>query len=138
MRNHTRYLLAVAVTATTAGLSGCASIVEKQTQAVMIDTPACQQASCRLSNSKGNYRVESTPGPVEVKRAYGDLTIVCEKNGQTATSTHSSTYNEGLIGNLIFGLGWIPAALIDSGDGAGFTYPVFMVNGLKCNQAPAK
>ena len=123
---------------TAVGLAGCASIVEKQTQTVMIDTPACQQAICRLSNSKGKYLVQSTPGSVEIRRAYGDLTIVCEKDGRTATSTHASSYNEGLIGNLIFGLGWIPAALIDSGDGAGFTYPVLMVNGLKCDQAPAK
>jgi len=118
------------------GTFGCASIVEDRTQSVFVDTPACPAASCRLTNSKGAYFVSSTPDRVVVNRAYGALTVVCEKDGRSATSTYPSSYNESLVGNILLGgpLGF----LIDTTDGAGYTYPRVLKNGLRCDAVADK
>ena len=112
-------------------LSGCASIVGDSTQPVSINTPNCKGASCRMSNSQGTYYVKSTPETVTINKAYGDLTITCEKDGKSAISTHSSKANAASYGNIL--LGGIPGALIDGGSGKGYDYPGYMVNHLNCN-----
>ncbi len=118
------------------GVAACASIVEEQRQTVMVDTPACHQARCRLTNSEGAYFVPSSPDLVVVNRAFGKLTVVCEKDGLSATSVHTSSFNEGLVGNIL--LGGIPGALIDSGSGAGYTYDSILVNPLRCDATPSQ
>ena len=64
-------------------LSNCASIMSDSVQAISVDTPNCRGAKCTLNNSNGVYFVQSTPGTVSVEKAFGDLTVTCEKNGQT-------------------------------------------------------
>lgn len=110
--------------------SGCASIIGEDTQPVSVDTPACQKASCRLTNSQGTYFVKSTPETVVINKAYSDLTIVCEKGDKTSTSVHISQANGATFGNIL--LGGIPGALVDGGSGAGYDYQGYLVNGLKC------
>ena len=112
-------------------LPGCASMIGDSTQPVSIDTPNCKGASCRLTNSQGTYFVKSTPDTVTINKAYSDLTIVCEKNGKSATSTHASKSNAANYGNIL--LGGIPGALIDGGSGKGYDYPGYMVNHLNCS-----
>ena len=112
-------------------LNGCASIVGDSTQPVSIDTPNCKGASCRMTNSQGTYYVKSTPETVTINKAYGDLTITCEKGGKSAISTHASKANAASYGNIL--LGGIPGALIDGGSGKGYDYPGYMVNHLNCN-----
>ena len=111
-------------------LSNCASIMSDSVQAISVDTPNCRSAKCTLNNSNGVYFVQSTPGTVSVEKAYGDLTVTCEKDGQTFTSTHQSKANVATYGNIL--LGGIPGALIDGGSGKGYDYPNYIVNNLSC------
>ena len=111
-------------------LSNCASIMSDSVQAISVDTPNCRGAKCSLNNSNGVYFVQSTPGTVSVEKAYGDLTVTCEKDGQTFTSTHQSKANVATYGNIL--LGGIPGALIDGGSGKGYDYPNYIVNNLSC------
>ena len=59
--------------------SNCASIVSDSTQVVSVDTPNCKGAKCRMTNSEGIFYIQSTPGSTAIQKAYGDLTITCEK-----------------------------------------------------------
>ena len=111
-------------------LSNCASIMSDSVQAISVDTPNCRGAKCTLNNSNGVYFVQSTPGTVSVEKAYGDLTVTCEKDGKTFTSTHQSKANVATYGNIL--LGGIPGALIDGGSGKGYDYPNYIVNNLSC------
>ena len=111
-------------------LSNCASIMSDSVQAISVDTPNCRGAKCTLNNSNGVYFVQSTPGTVSVEKAYGDLTVTCEKDGETFTSTHQSKANVATYGNIL--LGGIPGALIDGGSGKGYDYPNYIVNNLSC------
>ena len=111
-------------------LSNCASIMSDSVQAISVDTPNCRGAKCTLNNSNGVYFVQSTPGTVSVEKAYGDLTVICEKDGQTFASTHQSNANVATYGNIL--LGGIPGALIDGGSGKGYDYPNYIVNNLSC------
>ena len=112
-------------------LSNCASIVSDSIQPISVDTPNCRGAKCTLNNSNGVYFVKTTPGTVSVEKAYGDLTVTCEKDGQTFTSTHKSKANIATYGNIL--LGGIPGALIDGGSGKGYDYPNYIVNNLSCS-----
>ena len=114
-------------------LSNCASIMSDSVQAISVDTPNCRGAKCTLNNSNGVYFVQSTPGTVSVEKAFGDLTVTCEKDGQTFTSTHQSKANVATYGNIL--LGGIPGALIDGGSGKGYDYPNYIVNNLSCSKA---
>jgi len=116
--------------------SGCASVVGDQTQPVSVDTPGCPKASCRLTNSQGTYFVKSTPETIVVNKAYSDLTMTCERDGSSATSVHMSQANAATFGNIL--LGGIPGALIDGGSGAGYDYPGYLVNNLKCLRVSGK
>ena len=111
-------------------LSNCASIMSDSVQVISVDTPNCGGAKCTLNNSNGVYFVQSTPGTVSVEKAYGDLTVTCQKDGQTFTSTHQSKANVATYGNIL--LGGIPGALIDGGSGKGYDYPNYIVNNLSC------
>lgn len=115
---------------------GCASIVGDETQPVSVDTPNCQGASCRLTNSQGTYFVKSTPETVVINKAYSDLTMICEKGDKTMTSVHVSAANGATFGNIL--LGGIPGALIDGGSGAGYDYQGYLTNGLKCSDSGNK
>lgn len=98
---------------------GCASVVGEDTQTVSVDTPGCQGAKCRLTNSQGTYFVKSTPETIVINKAYSDMNMTCEKDGETATSVHMSQANAATFGNIL--LGGIPGALIDGGSGPGMT-----------------
>ena len=128
MFNRARSTLLVAAVFLT---SGCASIIGDDGQPVSIDTPNCPGASCRLVNSQGAYFIKATPETVSINKAYGDLTITCEKDGKSANSVHPSSANAATYGNIL--LGGIPGALIDGGSGAGYDYPSYLVNPLNCS-----
>ena len=110
--------------------SGCANIMNDKIQPVSVDTPACPGATCKLSNSDGQYYINKTPGTVMVNKAYGDLTVECSKGDKKSTNFVTSSANASMFGNILFG-GVIGAA-IDGGSGAGFDYPTSVQNGLNC------
>lgn len=105
--------------------SGCASIVNGTTQIVTVEThrdhAPVEDASCELTNSKGSFHVR-TPGTVPVSRAYGDLTVRCEKTGMDpGMATVASATKAMAFGNILFG-GAIGAA-VDTASGAAYDYP---------------
>ena len=110
--------------------SNCASIVSDSTQVVSVETPNCKGAKCRMTNSEGVFYIQSTPGSTAIQKAYGDLTITCEKDNLAFTSIHKSKANMATYGNIL--LGGIPGALIDGGSGKGYDYPNYIVNNLSC------
>ena len=91
-------------------LTNCASIVSDSNQVVSVDTPNCKGAKCRMSNSQGVYYIQNTPGSTAIQKAYGDLTITCEKDDYSFTSIHKSSANMATYGNIL--LGGIPGALL--------------------------
>ena len=111
-------------------LTNCASIISDATQVVSVDTPNCKSAKCRMTNSEGIFYIQSTPGSTAIQKAYGDLTITCEKDDFSFTSIHKSKANMATYGNIL--LGGIPGALIDGGSGKGYDYPPLMINDLNC------
>ena len=115
-------------------LSGCASIFGSHTEPIWVYTPNCPQAFCTLENDDGEYYIWETPDLVTVGRAFGDLSITCEKNGEARTMLVQSEIN--LIW-LIFYLLLIPFSLInwiiDSFTGASYDYPSFAIHPLKCD-----
>ena len=106
--------------------SGCASVVSDLNQSLTLQTVCGGKpvvgASCTLKNSKGEWRV-TTPGSVSVHKAYGMLSVSCDKEGllKTLPEDFDSSANGGAWGNIILGggIGYI----VDASNGAGFDYP---------------
>lgn len=109
-------------------LSGCASIVSGTNQTVSVQTvkdgDQLEGASCKLENSKGIWFIK-TPGSVVVHRAYGDLSVKCEKDGVDAGFATVKSHTKGMaFGNLLFG-GAIGVG-VDVGSGAAYDYPTII------------
>lgn len=120
--------LGLAAIAVFASLTGCASIVSGTNQVVSVETHApagaVSGASCKLQNEKGVYYV-TTPGTVTVHRAYGDMTVTCDKTGlPTTVATFKSSTKGMLAGNILFG-GAIGAG-VDIASGAAYDYPALL------------
>jgi hypothetical protein len=129
-----RALHALAVVAFFTVLPGCASIVTGQNQSVTVETPACEGASCRLTNDKGTWAVKA-PGSVVVTRAYGDLSVTCSKEGHgSATNTVASSTKAMAAGNIVFG--GVIGAGVDAATGAAYDYPNVITNPLECKTKP--
>ena len=111
---------------------GCASLFSDASQPVSIDTPSCKEAKCRATNSDGVYYAAATPATIVVNKAFGDLTIVCEKGDQRATSVHKSSATAATFGNIL--MGGPVGALIDGGTGKGYSYPSMVINPISCEE----
>ena len=105
-------------------LAGCASITESKNQSMSVSTGEVTGAMCTLSNSKGSYYVNSTPGSVMVRNACDQLTVTCKKDGYVAANPAAGAVQDqskGMAwGNILFG-GLIGIA-VDRQTGAGCTY----------------
>lgn len=106
-------------------VSGCATIMEGNSQEVMINTSP-EGANCAL-NRKGNTiaRVNPTPGAATIQKTKDDLTIVCTKAGyEKATYLNKSGSEGATFGNILLGggIGWA----VDSANGSDnkYTSPV--------------
>lgn len=115
---------AVAVTI----LSGCASIAGSSSQPISVQAmksgSQVSGAVCELTNDKGSWFV-TTPGSVTVHKAYGDMSIKCQKESiDPALTTAKSSANGLVFGNILFG-GLIGLA-VDMGTGAGYDYPTMV------------
>lgn len=77
-------------------VSGCASMISGTNQSLSVSTTHCPGVTCQLKNSKGTWYV-TAPGSVTVHRGYGDMTVMCKKEGfpdataQVASSTKIAT-----------------------------------------------
>ncbi len=106
-------------------LSGCASIVNGQTQVLSVKTlvqgAEIDKADCTMLNNKGTWYV-TTPGTVSVHRSYQDLHVTCKKNGvDPGTVTVKSSTKAMAFGNILFG--GVIGAGVDAGTGAAYDYP---------------
>jgi hypothetical protein len=120
-----RASMLAAIAASAASLTGCASIVSGTNQVVSVETlhstGPVNGAVCKLENDKGIYYV-TTPGTVTVHRAYGDMTVKCEKAGfDPGLVTVKSSTKGMMAGNIVFG-GFIGAG-VDAASGAAYDYP---------------
>lgn len=120
--------ISVIAAAAATSLTGCASIVSGTNQVMSVETISktgkIDGASCKLQNDKGVYYV-ITPGTVNVHRAYGDLSVTCEKTGvPTGLATIKSSTKGMMAGNILFG-GFIGAG-VDAASGAAYDYPVLL------------
>lgn len=125
MSKRLRSILPCAVLAISASLTGCASIVSGTNQIVSVETLQAtgkvDGASCKLENDKGVYYV-TTPGTVTVRRAYGDMSVRCEKPGMEAGIATIKSSTKGMaFGNVVFG--GVIGAGVDMASGAAYDYP---------------
>ena len=106
-------------------LNGCASITESKNQSMSVSTGNVTGAMCTLSNSKGSYYVNSTPGSVMVRNACDQLTVTCTKEGYVPTNPGAGSVQDeakGMAwGNIVFG--GIIGIAVDRSTGAGCSYP---------------
>lgn len=90
-------------------LVACAAPVGKPvSQTIFVQTPGCLAASCTLSNDQGSWRVERTPGEVEISSSREPLKVVCRSDGDAqgtgaAPSALSSTHGVGAVAGGIAG-----------------------------------
>jgi uncharacterized protein YceK len=104
-------------------LSGCASIVNGNNQSVSVETKPATGASCVLSNDKGRWFINSTPGSVIVHRSFQDLVVDCHKKGYQVGLLQVPSKTKGMaFGNILFG--GVIGAGVDMADGAAYDYPV--------------
>ena len=105
--------------------TGCASITESKNQSMSVSTGDITGAMCTLSNSKGSYYVNSTPGSVMVRNACDQLAISCTKKGYVPANPAAGTIKDKAKsmawGNIIFG--GIIGIAVDRSTGAGCSYP---------------
>ena len=103
--------------------SGCASVLQGDSQAMHVTTYCGQQilpSSCTASNSKGNWSFHA-PAHLLVQKAHDPLTIRCKSPYFAENVAHvPASPNPMLAGNLVFG-GLIGAG-VDLTTGAGFAY----------------
>ncbi|WP_156545982.1 hypothetical protein [Cupriavidus sp. D384] len=118
-------VIAIALVCASSLFGGCASIVSGTNQVVSVETRDHDQphagAKCKLTNSKGTYYV-TTPGTITINRAYGDMSVRCDKDGQEpGLATVKSTTKAAAFGNILIG-GAIGVA-VDTASGAAYDYP---------------
>ena len=98
-------------------LAGCASIINGQDQTLGVNTANESGAKCTLTNERGEWTLNSTPGRITVQRSTSPLRIVCTKGCKTGTVTvESSTKGMAIAGGLI-------GAAVDCSTGAAYDYP---------------
>jgi hypothetical protein len=116
-------------------VTGCATITTGQNQPLSVETPGCTGATCKLSNDKGTWYVAATPGSATVQRAYGDMTVTCEKGDYRSNAYVIKSSTKAMaFGNIIFG-GLIGAA-VDAGSGAAYDYPTLVTVSMTCTGDP--
>lgn len=117
-------------------LQGCASIVSGSTQVVSVDTPGCPGARCELSNDKGKYFVQATPGTVTLGRSYNNLQVTCTREGASSDPLSVASSTKGMaFGNILFG--GVIGAGVDVSTGAAYDYPQLITVAMQCRPGAA-
>lgn len=99
-------------------LSACATITAESEQTISVQTTP-PGASCSLRNDQGSTSLDETPGSATVTRSYSPLTIRCEKDGMSASTTLEPSTRGRAYGNiLLLGL----PAIVDASTGKGYEY----------------
>jgi hypothetical protein len=117
-------LIKLALLALMGVLSGCATLLDEDTQAISVSLQCKERmvrAQCMAENSKGRWSFRA-PGLVQVNNDYGDLNITCKVQYMpqfTVSVPALPTWN--LAGNLL--LGGIIGAAYDLNNNTGLKYP---------------
>ena len=118
-----RPLVAV-VLAITALLSGCATLLDEETQEVNVRFMCAEKhlvATCDLKNDKGRWRL-STPGKATVINDPSQLEISCKAPFIPSFSVSVVPIpSMGMLGNLLFG--GVVGAAVDFYNNTGMKYP---------------
>ncbi|MBI4724577.1 MAG: hypothetical protein HY765_06245 [Rhodomicrobium sp.] len=102
-------------------LSGCSTIVKGTDQAIAINTPDAQGASCELSSPAIPTQTVVTPASVTLEKSQHNVSVMCRKEcftpgaGIIASSTETMA-----AGNVIFG--GVVGLAVDASTGAMNTY----------------
>jgi hypothetical protein len=121
-------------------LTSCATIFSSSRQTISVQTIAkgkpVSGAQCTLTNPKGTYFLTS-PGTVQVGKAYDPLVIKCEKDGyEPGFVTAASSTGAAAVANILFlGLGTLIGGAIDAGSGAAYNYADLVTVALGEQQA---
>lgn len=102
-------------------LSGCASITTGSNQSISINTYPETGALCELTNDKGRWFLNSTPGALVVHRSYSDLNVICTKGTKIGNIIIKSTTKAMAFGNVL--MGGIIGGAADVATGAAYDYP---------------
>ena len=113
-------------------VSGCASMISGTNQSLSVSTTHCPGATCQLKNSKGTWYV-TAPGSVTVHRGYGDMTVMCKKEGfPDATAQVASATKIATAANLGWGVFLPVGAGVDAATGAAYDYPAEIIVTMDC------
>jgi hypothetical protein len=113
-------------------VSGCASMISGTNQSLSVSTTGCPGATCQLTNSKGTWYV-TVPGSVTVHRGYGDMTVVCKKDGFSDARAQVSSATKLATGaNVAWGIFLPVGAGVDAATGAAYDYPAEIVVTMDC------
>jgi len=123
-RSNVKKPLVSLVLAVTALLSGCASLLEEDTQEVNVRFMCAEKhlvATCDLKNDKGRWRL-STPGKATVINDTSQLEISCKAPFiPSFTVSVMPMPSMGMLGNLLFG--GVVGAAVDVYNNSGMKYP---------------
>jgi hypothetical protein len=116
--------------------SGCSTIVSSNNQTVTVkamhENREIDGSKCVLTNSKGQWTT-LTPQSVNIRKAFGDLTVECRKSQAFGSKVVKSSAEGSTFGNIIIGGG--VGALVDAGTGNGYSYPDSIVVDIMGNVA---
>jgi hypothetical protein len=107
-------------------LGGCATIVNKTQQKIMVTTPP--KATCLLSNKRGQWPVDKASPIVSVKRSPSPLIMSCTypNKKQTITKvkpTLNKFWSAVVLAELIALPGGTAISVFEFGTGSVFEYP---------------
>jgi hypothetical protein len=105
-------------------LTSCASITTGPNQSLSVNTGSITGAKCSLSNNKGTWYINDTPGTVTVHRSFDDIVVKCTKDEKTNTIKVKSNAKGMTFGNII--TGGIIGAGVDAANGSGYDYPTLI------------
>jgi len=86
---------------------GCASITKGTTQAVMLDTPGVQGATCTLTSEGIGSRVVQTPASFVLDKSQHNISVSCKKEcyqdavGIIPSHTETMTAGNVLVGGVV-------------------------------------
>jgi len=75
------FAVVAAVTIAAGACCGAAHAAASVTQTLRIETPGCDSARCEVSNDKGHWTVESTPGTLTIATSSKPLEVTCNAQG---------------------------------------------------------
>jgi hypothetical protein len=106
---HSSIRAMAALAALSLAIQGCASPGLPALQSVRVETPGCPAVACELSNDRGSWQLQATPGAVAVTTSNAPLQVSCRAAGGAVgafgapSSTPATTGAGGVVGGAAGG-----------------------------------